>query len=369
MAEYLIRAANEWDNEALCSLCELPMAGTISLSFPRRPDFFLSNSVQVQSRDLYVLESFKTQEIHGMFSVGSRLVFVNGKAQSIPYFSDLRIAPKARGGRALFELCAYAANCAWMQNRFGQTIVFSDNRVMLDLVEKLQQRGKKNSWFLYHEAGDLLSWMISLRKKFPQKNISGIKVRKAIAQDIPSLQKFWNSEASKKQFAPVYAFDSLGQDYYQGLSIADYFLAFDGEELVGCCSIWDQSSFRQTRVDSYSGALKYFRGLVNLLSSFWGDIELPSAGKELAYLSLHTLAVQGNRPDILLALIQAIRSAFSGGEYKYLLLGMDAKDPLQKAMDLVPSKRPVKGKHFLVSGKKDFKVEKGSVFYFEVARI
>ncbi len=369
MAEYLIRLATQADNEALCSLCELPMPGSISLAFPRRPAFFDSNAIQVSHPALYVLEHRQSKQVEGMFSVGSRAVYVNGQPKELPYFSDLRLHPNARGGRALFELCDFAAQQDWMQNSFGQTVVFADNATMLSLIQKLKQRGKRNKWFLYHEAGDLISWMISLRKKVNLKIPAGIELRKATIQDMPKLQLFWEKEASAIQFAPVYDFSKLGEPYYKGLEPSNYYLAFEKGELVACCGIWDQGNFRQTLVHSYAGALRYLRPFINLLSGFWGDIELPPAGKELAYLNVHTLAVTGRRPDLLLALIQAIRSDYSSSGYAYLLLGMDAFDPLQEAMKQIPNKRSIQGKHYLVSGQEQFQVPMKHPFYLEAARI
>ena len=51
--------------------------------------------------------------------------------------------------------------------------------------------------------------------------------------------------------------------------------------MIGAAGIWDQRSFRQTRVHGYSRAIGTFRPLINQWSRLIGGIELPRVGQSL----------------------------------------------------------------------------------------
>ncbi|MEM7369603.1 MAG: hypothetical protein AAF587_13450 [Bacteroidota bacterium] len=370
MSRYLFSQASSADNEAILELIAIPMPGLITLAMERAPDYFLGARVQNQEIDIYCCKDSRANDrLAGLFSVGKRKVYLDGRRQWIPYFSDLRIHPDYQHTLVLMRMIQFVQKERILgAGEYAQTVVFSDNAIMQRLIEKSQQQQKRSlNLPSYHQFGEYITHTVAIKRK----NLAAISpqidqtVRKARAEDVSIIQDFHDQLAPQKQFYPQYAFDQLDTVYYSHLRLEDIYLAFRQETLIGMLGVWDQKQFKQTVVVDYQQPLKALRPLANVFAPF----HLPKAGTPLNYFSLHSILIQKNQPEVFRSLMNAVLKDYEQREYAYFLCGLDTRDPLNQAFDHMKARRTILGKHFLVSfGRCQLPVP-DSVFYLEVGRI
>ena len=359
-----IRRAEKEDSLDLCKiLAETPMEGSVCLTQDRRPDYFHGAAVQCEQPEIYVSKQNTTSKIAGVFSAGSRRVFVNGQIQKLRYLSDLRITPGQRSGLMLARGFRFLRNEILENGEFAQTLVISENAKALDILTS-HRRGLPK----YFPNGEYDFYLISLRQF--HFGSSQLQVRKASTRDIPAMQAFFDREAPHKQFFPVYDFTELSQNnYYRDAKLEDFFLAFDGEELIGLLGAWDQGNYKKTHVRGYGGHLRWLRPWLNAVSRLQGGIELPAPGTLQRTLYLHCAVCRENDPSTLTALLRAVQCGFAGQDYHHAALGLDRHDPLREALAGCRTMN-FAGRHFLVSFGADPRPNlDDKVFYFEAARI
>jgi hypothetical protein len=140
---------------------------------------------------------------------------------------------------------------------------------------------------------------------------------------------------ARKQFAPCWTFESL---FTSNLTPSDFFLALDGECVVGCLACWDQSAFKQTVVRGYSGSLARWRKLLNMFSSFAGWPYLPEPNTPLRHSYACHLAVEDDDPAVFAALLRELYNHNTERGYSYFMLGL-AESSLLK--DVMKAYRPL----------------------------
>ncbi|ARU57417.1 hypothetical protein OLMES_3379 [Oleiphilus messinensis] len=371
-----IRPAVEEDLGALHALIkDTPQAGEICLNFERAPDFFHGTGVTTQHPEVWVMNDLKTHRLAGVFSIGHRDVYCNGTRQSIRYGNDLRIHPDYQGGRTLFRLFSQYRKI--MQQDWMQTIILSDNTQSLNTVGS----GRANLP-VYFPYGTLHTHMVYLRR--PRRGLRNLarnskyRIRRAQPGDIERMQDYFNCEAPKRQFYPHYEFSQLetGDGYYRDLKLSDYFLVFQENELLGITGVWDQKEFKQTRVIDYQGKMKLLRHVNNMQSLFFGGLTLPSPGKTLNYLLIHTVLIKNDVPEVFEALFAFIFNEYSAskrsqaGKYNALICGLSPDDPLTPVLRHY-RRQVVTSKHFIASYGEDPRpgFDANRQLYLEAARL
>jgi len=352
-----IRLAIAQDSEALCQLLEKsPMGEQIRLTFERRPDYFLGAGIQAEELLVVVGEEEKTGEIFGVFAAGTRRVFVDGEPRSIPYLSDLRLDPSHRGGTWLMRGYRHLRTEVLGTEAFAQTLILSDNAQVRELLTS-----RRGGLPFYHPCGEYRTHFLSGIRQ--AKGSSEHEVRQAKPEDAAMMQAFFDQEARTKQFYPCYQFSELGKTgYYRDLNLVNYWLAFNGGELIGILGGWNQSAFRQTRIQGYGGLVGRLRPFINLCSR----VQYPPVGSQLPMRYLHTAVTRDNHPAILRSLLGRVLASeptFTG----YWVLGLDQADPLNQAVSGM-RKRTFGGLHYLVSFQEKPPTHAG-IYYFEAGRI
>lgn len=362
-----IRPATASDNLLICKLCEHAMPGHIQIALERNPNFFAGSMVQCENPEVYVCTNDEDTLIVGLFSIGSRRVWLDGVVKNIRYFSDLRIADNMNRAQALFAICNYINTHQILHDTLAQTIVFDDNGRMKKVIDLLNLRSEKHHVFRYFKHGTYKSYMLNIKNKQAQADKKCI-VRNANRNDLQKIEDYIKREASKINFFPYYSIYDLSNAYHKGLSIDDFYIAEKDHQIIGLCAVWDQTAYKQTRVKSYSTVLRLTRPLVNILSKLTGGFVLPAPGKVIPYVSLHSILVKDHDADVLKVLVNKILVDFKDSEYQYLLCGMAESSPLQKGFNGYSNKRSIKGNCFLVSENKPEYID-SSEFYLELGRI
>ena len=366
MSKYTIHLATADDNAELCALFALPMKGNISLSFSRSPDYFTGSCVQNEITEVYICRNVNNGSACAIFSVGKRRVFRNGNIIFTPYFADLRIDEKARDGRLLLYISKFLNERNIPGDDEAQTIIFSDNSVMLSLIEKQSVRKNSMSMHYYNFTGNYISYIL------PSQRIGStaphLTIRQATIADIPDMQRFLEQEGPKKDFFPYYNFAELtaGNSYYHQLTVNNFYIVLLNDKIYAMAGIWDQSAFKRTLVGNYSGILKTLRPLINIVSKITGGINLPAPGNPFSYVYLHCILITNNNTAVFKQLVDHILSNMPSDSC--LLVGLDAADDLCEPLNKYKHTRKIAGKHYLVSSTYRPPKSKRS-FYLESARI
>jgi hypothetical protein len=345
MTSIFFEMARVEDGKALCGLMKgSAMDGAIRISMEREPDYFLGIQVQSSQAVVIVARESATGKPVGVCSLGRRDVFVNGNTAAIPYLGDLRIHPEHRNGFILGRGYHYLREFLPPED-YAQSVILSENFPARQLLTS--GRAGLPHYFPY---GQCASTAVYLRtRKGGRKGPGALAVRKAEAKDLPGMQDFLDREGPSKQFYPAYRFErDFGSPYFHGLEPGNFYLAFDGTTLVGCASVWDQNSFKQTRIAGYSRLLAALRPLLNGWSALLGAPLLPPSGTCLNYFHLHSVLTKDNDPGIFAKLVEAVRGDYAGGAYDYFVCGMDVRDPLLDVLQACPH-RSFTGLQYLVS--------------------
>lgn len=338
--------------------------GDVRICYEREPDYFTAVSVPTPSPRVIVLEDTQAQKVVGAFCLGQRQAFVNGERRPVWYGNELRLHSGWRGGVALhrmFRTFKSVLGDDWMQ-----TIIMAGNEASLGAVAS-----GRAGLPTYHPCGELASFMVSVRQKLAIS--SDMAVRRAVTADIPAMQVLYETEASRKQLAPCFDFSRLGtkDPYYAGARLEDFFLAFDGDRLVGMAGWWDQTPFKQSRVIGYSQTMRRLRPFYNLFAGATGRITLPREGVISRYAYLHAVACLDNDPAILRTILAAVLDDPAARRaVDSVVFGCDVRDPLQNALKGLKV-RKMRSHQFLASyaGDPRANIDQDQLFYVEPSRM
>ena len=154
------------------------------------------------------------------------------------------------------------------------------------------------------------------------------RIRPASPSELPEVVEFLRDHGRRRQFFPVWTEAALRALAPLGLRPQDILLARRGAHIVGVMALWDQSGYKQTVIKEYSGWLKTIVPLWNLSMPVFGRAPLPRVGEELrsAYASLVCIAEDDR--VVFASLLREIYCLARARSFSYLMLGMDARDPL-----------------------------------------
>ena len=361
---YRIRQAREEDNGAILSLLQgTPQPGAVTLNFERNPDYFRGARVTCEEPDVWVAEPREGEgPIGAVYNVGWRHVWVNGQARPVRYAHDLRISPQCRNGMILHrlfrQLRKQLGDGEWMQ-----TTVLRDNMASLSTVAS-----GRAGLPTYYPSGTIETSMLytrARRRKLPDDAV----IRQTGEADLDAISQLLRYQGSQKQFFPYWDVSRVrGDAYCYGLSPRNFIGLWIGGVLKGLMGFWDQQGIKQTRVLGYARGMGVMRHLYNTHSLLRGGMKLPAPGGVLSYLTLHSLVVEDNRPELLRLLLDDAISRFHG-HYDALVCGFFTQDPLAR----VPTgyrRRLLLSDHFLVSYDGDPRDQlDGRLPYVEVARL
>lgn len=362
-----IRPARRDDNAAILRLInQAPQPGAVTLNFERQPDFFRGASVTCERPDVWVARKpgAPGDDLAAVFNIGWRRVYLNGEERRLRYAHDLRLAPDCRGGTLLHRMFRRLRRIL-DEGEWMQTVILEDN------LESMHTVGSGRAGLpVYYPFGEIETSLVYTRSR-PLRLPPDIVVRRALVEDLQRIRAFLGAEGARKQFFPRYDLEGLavGDPYYRGLGVEDFVVAESGGELIGVVGTWDQKSFKQTRVVAYAPGMNLLRHLYNLHSLVRGGLRLPPPGGTLSYLSLHSIAVRDNDPDIFRLLLDFCVSHFSD-RYDALVCGFFRSDPLHR----IPAhhrRQLLHSRHYLVSfdGDPRGELDPQRTPYVDVARL
>lgn len=331
-----IRAASIKDDEQLVTLIaeSMPSNG-ILLSFERRPSYFAATYAQYETPQVMVMvEDHAPDTVIAMFNLGSRDCFINGAVEPLRYVGDLRIGKNVRGKGVSNLLMSYV-KAYFPAEQTYQTVILSDNILARKILHK-NRPGVPAYYIADHVETHTLTGFKS--KKEIHKNLS---IHVMTRQDINGVNRFIKHMADYYNFMPAYDFNGLlaQNPYWKGLSFNDFFIFRRGGQIVGLFGLWDQSSFKQTKITEYSKLIEYARPFYNYWAKFSGQLHLPKKGDTLNYVMLHSLLCVPYDVDLFESMLRFAHQQAIQRKYQAVCFTLAQNDPRQDCASQFISQR------------------------------
>lgn len=323
------RAASD-DNAALIDLASAcPMVGDITMCVDRTPDFFALNRLEGERWSVGVAQAANSG-ITGCVALAARRAYLFGEPSDTAYSGDLKVHPRARGGRTAESLIRWARNGL---GEFGPddlptlVTIMAGNHGM----ERLTDGRRGNPVFQRFATVRVHAVPLLPRRRAATE----LRIAPADANDVGPMMALWRRVAPGRQFAPVLDCDEFARWVANapGLRLHDYWLAWrlDGR-LAGFVGIWEQSAFKQLRVLAYSRRLAAMRLMVNAAARMTGTATLPPPGAPLRTATAVHVCVPGDSPGVLHALLRRIHDVLRARQFTVFTVGLDPRDPLSAAL-------------------------------------
>lgn len=317
------------DTELRQRMARDEMSGDMSLSFRREPNYFLGCGVQGRQSQIIKVTDGSSGHIVGLGARHIKNLFVNGNASRVGYLSDLR------GDKDVRKRTLLARGYAFLRQLHDSDHVPLYFSVILDgnddAVANLTKA--RAGLPIYERRGRIVTPALHLDRRKSELTCAGVSIRRGEASAMSQVFAFLNREHAKKQLAPCYGIEDLGSPHLLGLNPESFYIAYRGDQIVGCVAAWDQSDFRQTHVESYSGSLRALRPFYNLAARFSSLRALPVPGGKIPYLYLSMIATEDNRSNIFATLLRTVYRDLRNSKYHFMIAGLHEDDPLTQVLD------------------------------------
>ncbi len=315
------------DDEGLRRLLrENPMAGSISLSFEREPCYFDASALDGPFHQTLIAHEVGANQVVGLGNRSVRPMFVNGRVDSVGYMSQLRIHPTIGQGLYLARALAQGFKLYHDLHADGRAPFYLMSIIADNLPARRLLASGLPGYPRAQEYKRLFTYALyPVHRKPPIALPRSLRLARGSAACADEIVACLNRNGARRQFSPYWTVDSL---FTCNLTPSDFFLALDGDHVVGCLACWDQNAFKQTVVRAYSGQLKRWRKLLNLLSPFGGWPVLPDPDTHLRHSYASHLAVDEDDPRIFAALLRALYNHNLEQRYSYFTIGLAESNPL-----------------------------------------
>lgn len=291
-----IRLGTKRDNESILSFfSKVAMdVGPISLRYDRSPDFFAFLKVQGTHSVVFIMEN-DGQTIGGVGVVTSRECLVGGRVAVVSYLSDLRTDTKLSKRtrvqwRQLYE--EIVENCREI-DEFGNpeylySAILDDNKAAIRAFAKEDGRPRYLSIVTYKTINIFGRFTrIGGKIRHYLRANSKYQYRFATKDDYFALKEFLYFENSKKRLAYNFTKKDDGElerrlKVWPDFKLTDFFLALEGEKIVGCFAPWSGSTLRKLVVVEASFLYMVIGRILPLLGR---DIVAPGKALNVQYIT------------------------------------------------------------------------------------
>jgi hypothetical protein len=311
----------------LCSGQAMP--GRVRVTFEREPQFALGCRAAGDDCQIVVARAANgnagEETIAGVACRSARRLLVNGRELRLGYLSQLRIDRKfqgrwlvARGFRALRELHDADPLPAYLM------AVVEGNREATGVLIRNRRKG----FPAFRLAAELRTLAISVSGPKPGWRYDA-SVAPARDSDLADIVAFLRREGARRHFFPAHTEESFRRLVQFGLRLEHFHVARrPSGEIAGAIALWDQSSYKQTVVQGYSGWLRAAAPLLHRSAPWIGLAALPRPGQKLRSAYAAFVCIANDDPEVFGALLRETHNAACQRGFTHVLLGMDTRDPL-----------------------------------------
>jgi hypothetical protein len=314
--------ATEADDAGIRRLLrENPMAGRISLSLEREPDYFTEARYCGTEHQTILARDQGRVVCVGTCSFRQR--FVNGTPRRVGYLGGLRLDARL-GGRSDILRRGYRYFRALQRVNpadFYFTSIAADNHRARQFLERNLPGMPR-----YEHFGDFVTMLL------PVPRSGRVEAFETSAPDARESLAVLHEHNSRYQFAPHWTAEELRALRPLGLRAGDFRAVRDRGKPVACAALWDQRSFKQAVIRGYTARLAWARPWINFAARVLRRPGLPAAGAVLAHAAVSHLAVPADRPEKLADLIRSLFPLARSERIEWLTLGFAAADPRRAAL-------------------------------------
>jgi hypothetical protein len=270
-----------------------------------------------------VVRDLREGRLAGFGCRAERRAFVNGRETRIGYIGQIRAAEGYRG-RWLVQRAM-----AWLRERgpagmLYVGVVARENPRARELLVGRRTPGAPRRTRL---AG-LTTCAILLRPRRPAR-VPGVAIERGTPGTIPEIVAFLREEGPRRQLYPAYTGeDFTGGRTLRGLGPGDVAVARREGTIIGVMAAWDQAAYKQDVVDAYGPALRRLRPAYDLLARVIGARPLTPPGAAIPLAFASCIAVAGDDPDVMRALVGTCAARARERGKAFLMLGLADDDPL-----------------------------------------
>jgi hypothetical protein len=306
-------------------LRDTPVAGWVSLSYEREPDYFRAATVEGDVHETLVGRDRRTGELIVMASFSVQDAWVNGKRARVGYLGQLRLAARHLS-RPWPVLEGYRFIRRMVERRPAVRHVLTSIVSTNMRAKRLLTSGSRNLPVYAPLQG---FWTLAYPCRRRRDRTAGSELLSGSESDAEDISRFLEQQASRFQFAPSWHAERLwGPASCPDLAPGDFLLAKRGTRLVGCIALWDQGGFKQHVVRGYAPWVARCRPLLNVGAALSGLPRLPSVGSPLREVSLSHLAVAEDDPGVFEALLRGALGRARDRGYQLAVTGMAQGHPL-----------------------------------------
>lgn len=335
-----LRPATSADNAALLTLFgDVPMSGRLVLSTRRDPNFFALYDMQRGLADCRVYERNGV-----LLSLGTVLVrdgWIDGRPARVGYLGDLR--SRLGASREHLIASAYAEVLADAMRRHGcerfYTAVLASNALAINsLVRRSTARSNQPRYHLLRRFTTTSVQFTGPLRSRPHP----YRVRVATAADLPAIVALLDRDHRARPFGYRYDTGELEHRlaHWPGMSLQRTYVAHDADgRLVGVTTAWDPRAVKRYRVVAYRGSMRWSKLAFNAAARVLRWPPLPEPGHDFRSLYLCNTSIEGDRAEVLRALIERIYEDFRGSGYHFFSLCVYENDPLAPALHGLTAQR------------------------------
>ncbi|MFT7624051.1 MAG: RimJ/RimL family protein N-acetyltransferase [Myxococcota bacterium] len=304
------------------------MKSDLHLAVERDPDFFALYDIQDVDCVPWVLEA--DGRVEGCATVLARDGFVDGKRQRVGYAGDLRFTDAVRGRGLLTNV--YGPALAEAMETLGCDLVYTalitTNKAAIRALTERQDHDDSVPVYTRFASYRITNIQYTTRKRLRP---TALTVRTATDADLPMIAARLSQDHAGRAFGYVVTEDLLRQRFarWPDFGIESFYLALDGDRLVGVCAPWDAHALKRYRVLGYHGAMRWIRAGFNIGATLGGFERLPPAGGLLRYFYL--THVSADDAAAMSALVDRIYADFYGRGYHFFCACVVDDDPLGPA--------------------------------------
>ena len=328
----VLRPANPADNARLLELHgSVPMTGSLVLSTRRDPDFFALYDMQRGVSECWVHETGGRPT--GLGTLLVRDGWLDGAPARVGYLGDLRMqfgASRERGViRAYGEVLDRAVGAHGCE-RFLTAVLASNAAALNALVRRRRERASQPRYQLLRRFS-MVSIQFTRRRPRPEESL----VRAAGPDDLPEIVRLLDRDHRRRPFGYRYDAGELEHrlERWPVMTLDRTYVARDATgRLVGVTTAWDPSAVKRYRVVAYRGSMLWTQRAFNAVAKVMRYPPLPDPGADFRYFYLCNTSIEGERPEVLRALLDRIYADFHGTGHHFFSLCVYEDDPLAPAL-------------------------------------